>query len=151
MTPDEVIAFLSDPRTAVLSTLHRDGGPHSAGMWFWLDTSTDPASVRMWTYAKSQKAVNVMRDSRSAFLVEEGMAYSALRGVLIRGEAEVVTDYEAVKQIGMELYELYSLPATGVPADQGPVNEIERQAAKRVGIALPLIDVASWDHRRLSN
>jgi len=145
MTPSEVSAFLAEPRTAVLSTLSRDGSPHAAGMWF----VAYQREIRMWTYAKSQKAVNLRRDPRCAFLVEYGKGYSDLRGVLVKGSLTLVEDLEEIVTIGKELYERYTLPATGVAAEQGPIAEIERQARKRVGLVLPLRRVASWDHSKL--
>jgi PPOX class probable F420-dependent enzyme len=145
MTHEEVETFLARPLTAVLSTLAGDGGPHSAGMWF----AADSASIRMWTYAKSQKAVNLRRDPRAAFLAEEGALYSELRGVLIRGRAELVDSFEDVRAIGIRLYELYTQPSTGVPPEGAVLAEIERQARKRVGIVLPRAETASWDHSRL--
>ena len=145
MTPEEVETFLARPTTAVLSTLARDGGPHSAGMWF----ATEPGAIRMWTYAKSQKAVNLRRDPRAAFLAEEGHAYNELRGVLVRGRAEVVDSFDDVRAIGIRLYELYTQPATGMEPEGAVLDEIERQARKRVGIVLPRADTASWDHSKL--
>ena len=146
MTPDEVTAFLAEPRTAVLSTLERDGSPHAAAMWF----VPHPDRILMWTYAKSQKAVNLNRDPRCALHVEDGLGYNELRGVLIQGEAQVIEDFGTILEIGTALYERYTLPATGVGADQISA-ELERQARKRVGIALPMARIASWDHRKLGN
>lgn len=147
MTPAEVTAFLADPRTMVLSTIERDGWPHAAAMWFAIEGD----EVLMWTYAKSQKAVNLRRDPRCALHVEEGLAYNELRGVLIQGEARLIESFDAIVDIGKALYERYTLPAIGVPVDQGPLVELERQARKRVGIAVPMERVASWDHRKLGN
>src|SRR5207247_4539576 len=145
MTDEEVTAFLREPRTSVLSTLGPDGGPHAAAMWYVLRDG----AIEMWTYAKSQKARNAIRDPRAAVLVEEGSAYSELRGVLVRGNLEVVTDADAVEAIGRRLYDRYTLPRTGIPVDEGPHLELRRQAAKRVGLVLPMRRVASWDHARL--
>lgn len=115
-------------------------------MWF----VPQPDQVLMWTYAKSQKAVNLRRDPRCALHVDDGLAYNELRGVLIQGEAQLIEDFETILEIGKGLYERYTLPATGVAADQ-IVSELERQAHKRVGIALPLARIASWDHGKLGN
>ena len=41
-----------------------------------------------WTYAASQKAVNIARDPRATLQVEAGEAYGELRGVMV--EADVV-------------------------------------------------------------
>jgi PPOX class probable F420-dependent enzyme len=144
MTEVEIAAFLAPARTAVLSTLDRDGAPHMAAMWFLADRDV----MEMWTYAKSQKAVNIRRDPRIAVLVEEGTDYSELKGVLIKGSAELIEPFDAIASIGRRLYERYSLPRTGVPVE-GALHEIERQAAKRIGIRLLMRDVASWDHSKL--
>jgi PPOX class probable F420-dependent enzyme len=145
MTPEEIAAFLLPARTGVLTTLDRGGWPHSTGMWF----APDRGEILMWTYKKSQKAKNVERDHRCAFLVEAGDSYDELSGVLIRGPARISDDFEEVADVGTRLYERYTLPVTGLPVADGPLVEIERQARKRVAIVVPMEDVASWDHSKL--
>jgi PPOX class probable F420-dependent enzyme len=145
MTPEEITAFLEPARTGVLTTLDRDGWPHSTGMWF----AADSDRVAMWTYAKSQKALNAIRDPRCAFLLEDGVAYNELAGVLIRGRVLVTDDFAEVAEVGRRLYDRYTLPTTGLAYEDGPNFEIERQARKRVAIFLPFEDVASWDHSKL--
>jgi PPOX class probable F420-dependent enzyme len=145
MSVPEVHAFLEVPDTAVLSTLGKGGFPHCAGMWF-VPTGDE---LQMWTYAKSQKAVNLRRDPRCAVLIERGEGYTELRGVLVRGEVGVVEDHDAIVQIGTALAQRYTVPATGEAAARPPEVEIERQAAKRVGLVLPLERVVSWDHSKL--
>ncbi|MFN2525794.1 MAG: pyridoxamine 5'-phosphate oxidase family protein [Actinomycetota bacterium] len=145
MSLEEVRHLLSLPLNAVLTTVGTKGYPHSTAMWF---VAVDD-DLLMWTYAKSQKAQNVKRDPRCAVLVEEGSAYNELRGVLVRGSVETITDYDAVAGIGELLYDKYTFPHTGLLFDEGPRLEIERQAQKRVGLKLPLGWTTSWDHRRL--
>lgn len=145
MSDDEVTEFLAVPRNAVLSSLDRTGAPHAAAMWF----VPGPDEVLMWTYAKSQKAVNLRRDPRCALLVEEGLAYDELRGVLIKGSARLLEDYEEILAIGLALFSRYTGPETGNDIPEGPLAVIQQQARKRVGIAVPLAHLASWDHRKL--
>jgi PPOX class probable F420-dependent enzyme len=145
MTSEEIAAFLEPARNGVLTTLDHDGWPHSTAMWF----NPETGSVSMWTYAKSQKAKNVLRDPRCAFLLEDGSRYNELKGVLIRGRAEVTDDFEAVAAVGRRLYDRYTFPSTQIAIDDGPIVEIERQARKRVAIIVPMDDVASWDHAKL--
>jgi PPOX class probable F420-dependent enzyme len=147
MSSEEIRTFLDEPRTAVLSTLERDGWPHAAAMWFVLEEDR----ILMWTYAKSQKAVNLRRDPRCALHAEDGLAYNELKGVLIQGRGELLDDFEAILAIGKALYGRYSLPATGVAVEDGPIVELARQAHKRVGIAVPMARVTSWDHSKLGN
>lgn len=148
MTPGEIRAFFEAPRTAVLSSIGKDGYPHSVAMWFVPELGRGTGELHMWAYRKSQKVVNLERDPRCAFLVEEGIAYNELRGLLVRGDARIVDDAEETFEIGRRLYELYTLPATGVPSEAAE-GELRRQAGKRKGIVLPLDRVASWDHGKL--
>jgi PPOX class probable F420-dependent enzyme len=147
MTAGEIKAFLAEPRTAVLSTLEKDGSPHAAAMWFVVKDS----EVLMWTYAKSQKAANLRRDQRCALHAEDGLAYNELRGVLIQGRARLIEGFDDIVDIGKALYDRYTLPVTGLPVDRGPIVELERQAGKRVGIGVPMARIASWDLRKLGN
>lgn len=103
----------------------------------------------MWTYAKSQKALNLRRDPRCAFLVESGRDYATLRGVLIRGDARLVSDYSHIVAVGKGLYERYTLPVTGIAYEGAAATEVERQARKRIGVEVPFTRLASWDHAKL--
>ena len=148
MTSDEIHAFLSEPRNAVLSSLDRDGAPHAAAMWF----VTVESELRMWTYAKSQKAVNLRRDPRCSLLMEEGLAYSELRGVLVRGQARFIEDYPSVVEIGRALFGRYGAVAgAGRELDDSILAVIQAQGHKRVGLALSLERIATWDHRKLGS
>jgi hypothetical protein len=151
MSGDEIRELLAEARTAILTTLGPDGWPHSAAMWFVPRFDGAPNHVHMWTYRKSQKAANAFRDDRCAFLIETGVEYHELRGVLVQDRLEIVTDFEPVYEIGKEIYRRYVLPRTGVPLEEGPEVEVERQARKRVGLVLSLGRVASWDHRKLGS
>jgi PPOX class probable F420-dependent enzyme len=143
MTADEVATFVANARTAVLTTLGRDGMPHSAAMWF-VPTTTE---VQMWTYARSQKAMNARRDPRCAWLVEAGEEYFDLKGVLVRGRLDVIEQTDRIARIGTALYARYNdSPPEGVA-----LAEIERQASKRIGMILRLDRVTSWDHSKLSD
>jgi PPOX class probable F420-dependent enzyme len=145
MAAQDVRDLLGLPLPAVLTTLGPGGWPHSAGMWFVLDGE----ELLMWTYRKSQKAVNAARDPRCAFLLEHGRPYVDLRGVLVRGRLRLVGDRSQIVAIGRRLYERYLEASTGVAYESGPQQEIERQAEKRVGLVLPLERVATWDHAKM--
>jgi PPOX class probable F420-dependent enzyme len=148
MTDDEIWRFLAPSRTAVLSTLGKDGFPHTVAMWFVPVQET--GELRMWAYTKSQKVRNLQRDSRCSVMVEEGDTYNSLKGVLVQGRAQLVEDPDEIEDIGRRLYDRYTFPITGVEVDAGPHTEIRRQAVKRKGIVIPTESVASWDHSRLS-
>lgn len=146
MSMEEIAGLLQEPHTGVLSTLDGTGYPHSVGIYY-VPVLSDPLELHMWVYAKSQKAVNVRRDPRSSLLVEAGRPYADLRGVLVRGDSRIVTDFDEVVDLGKKVYERYFQPQTGVPlADAGP--GIERQSHKRASLILTATGFASWDHSR---
>ena len=144
MDPQDVAAFLEDVNVGVLTTLTATGWPHSAGMWFFLESG----ELKMWTYAKSQKALNARRDPRVSMLIEKGEPYRDLKGVLVRGHVRLTSDVREVSEIGRRLFDRYVAPRSGVSSADGPNLEIDRQATKRVGLILPLEDVVSWDHAK---
>jgi PPOX class probable F420-dependent enzyme len=145
MSDGEIAGFLEGSKIAILATNGPDGYPHAAGMWFVVAGN----SLHMWTYAKSQKARNLLRDSRCAVVVEEGVAYHELKGVLVRGNAQLVSEFEGIARIGRALYERYVAPQAGISYETGPRNVVEQQARKRIGVVLALDNVSSWDHGKL--
>ena len=147
MSHDDVLRFLEEPHTGVLSTLGPGGYPHSVGIYY-VSVMREPLELHMWVYGKSQKARNVERDGRASLLVERGEPYVDLRGALVRGTAHVERDPAAVFDLGKKIYDRYFLPRTGIALQDGPIANVERQSAKRVNLVLVADRVASWDHGR---
>ena len=142
MTAKDIATFLEAPHVAVLSTIDRDGFPHSVGMYY---LPVDGA-IHMWPYGKSQKVKNLERDPRCAVLVESGEPYQDLKGVLIRGRAEVVREFDQVFELGKQIYTRYFFPRTGVALEDGGEDGIKRQSEKRVRVVITPERIASWDH-----
>jgi hypothetical protein len=94
--------------------------------------------------------VNVRRDPHCAVLIEAGIPYQDLRGVLIRGKASVIEDREKVFELGRDLYNRYWLPTTGIPFEDGPIETVRHQSQKRVCLVISREQVASWDHSKSS-
>jgi PPOX class probable F420-dependent enzyme len=141
MTEAEQFAFLAEEKTVIVTSFGPRGWPHSMPMWFVVRAG----EVWMWTYRTSQKVKNVERDPRATLLVEAGETYDQLRGVMIEAEAEVVEEYDAVLELGRELFARYTLGAEG----PGVEEALAAQASKRVGIRYRPRRVVSWDHRKL--
>ena len=140
MSDEEIRSFLQEQRTLQVATIDHDGWPHLIAMWYVLIND----QIVFWTYAKSQKAVNLRRDDRLTCLVETGVRYDELRGVQIKGRAIIKDDRETVQRIGEAIFE----------RNTGPLNENTRllvaaQAAKRVLVFVEPVEVVSWDHRKL--
>ena len=140
MNDEEIRAFLEEQRKLQVATIDHDGWPHLVAMWYVLIND----EVVFWTYARSQKAINLRRDPRLTCLVEAGERYEELRGVQIKGQAAISDERATVQRIGEAIWERYT----------GPLNENTRQmvtaqAAKRVVIFVKPVEVVSWDHRKL--
>jgi PPOX class probable F420-dependent enzyme len=140
MNDEEIRAFLEEQRKLQVATIDHDGWPHLVAMWYVLIND----EVVFWTYARSQKAINLRRDPRLTCLVEAGERYEELRGVQIKGQAAINDERATVQRIGEAIWERYT----------GPLNENTRQmvtaqAAKRVLIFVKPVEVVSWDHRKL--
>ena len=140
MNDEEIRAFLEEQRIVQVASIDHDGWPHLVAMWYRLIND----EVVFWTYAKSQKAVNLRRDARLTCLVEAGEQYDELRGVQIKGQAIISEDRETVQRIGEAFWERYT----------GSLNENTRQmvaaqAAKRVVVFVKPVEIVSWDHRKL--
>src|SRR5919109_5669098 len=101
MSDEEIRAFLEEQRILQVATLDHDGYPHLVAMWYVLLNN----EIAFWTYAKSQKSVNLRRDPRLTCLVEAGERYEELRGVQIKGEAVIYDDSETVQRIGEKIWE----------------------------------------------
>lgn len=141
LAPEERRQYLEDSHTIILTSLDRQGYPHSVAMWYVADPD---GSVLMTTFARSQKALNLRRDPRCALLVESGRTYDELKGLLIRGRATLEADTEKVLDL---------LERVHVKYDRGPAAGLREamrgQASKRVLVRVVPERVSSWDHRKL--
>ena len=90
MSEAEIADFVVKSRTGTLATIGPDGQPHLTAMWY----AVVDGEIWLETKAKSQKAVNLKRDPRVSFLIEDGDTYDTLRGVSFEGVAEIVDDPE---------------------------------------------------------
>ena len=140
MTPHERDEFLQHTRTVVLSSIDRHGYPHSVAMWYVMDNGC----ALMTTYAKSQKARNIERSPKVALMVESGSTYDTLKGVLIRGRAEVSNDVDACVRT---LTRIHQKMTGAMP--EGVEEALKQQARKRVLIKVIPEHVSSWDHSKL--
>lgn len=142
LTAEEREAYVTAARTIILVSVGRDGYPHAVPMWFIVG---DDGCYYMTTYARSQKVVNLRRNPRAALLVESGERYDELKGVLVRGTAEVLDDLELCVRV------LTRIQAKQVGALSGDIEELMRaQARKRVVVKVTPERLASWDHRKLA-
>lgn len=133
--------YLAEAMTIILVSNGRDGYPHAVPMWFSVD---EDGCIYMTTYGRSQKAVNLRRDPKVALLVESGLRYDQLKGVLIRGHAEVLEDLELAVRTLIRIQTKH----TGALAE-GVEDVMRQQARKRVVLKITPERIASWDHAKL--
>ena len=142
MTPDEMRTFLDEGRDLQVASINADGTPHLVTMWYLRDGE----DLLFWTYAKSQKVVNVRRDPRATVLVATGEKYEELKGVSITGSTTVVDDLDEVLAFGEKVYEKY-----WGPIDNDLVRDgVRMMGAKRVVIRVTPVKTTSWDHSKLA-
>jgi PPOX class probable F420-dependent enzyme len=140
MTEEEVAAFLGLRLTMSLATNGADGWPHVVAMWYgFLD-----GAPGFLTYRSAQKYRNIQRDPRVGCLVEDGDRYDNLRGVMLRGRAEVVEDEDERLSLATNIVARYQ-----GPLDPAGVDGVRASIAKRLAVRIQVQDVASWDHGKL--
>ena len=140
LNAEERRQFLEETKTIVLSTLDPRGYPHSIAMWYVVDDGC----CLMTTYAKSQKVLNIRRNPKVALLAESGDTYDTLKGVLIRGQAQLVNDLDACVEV---LTRVHRKMMGAMPP--GIEEALKLQARKRVVIKVTPERVSSWDHGKL--
>ena len=143
MSDEEVRTFIEEGRILQVATVDRDGAPHIVAMWYVPIEGKD-LEVAFWTYAKSQKAVNLRRDPRLACMVEAGVQYAELRGVQLKGHAVISDDRAVVQRVGEAIWQRYN-----GPLDDSARQAVAIQGAKRVIVFVKPEQIVSWDHRKL--
>src|SRR5438270_13791040 len=92
MNEEEVDSFLHGRHVMNVASIGPDGSVHLVAMWYGF---VDEAPA-FWTYAKSQKILNLRRDPRLTCLVEKGETFEELSGVELVGTAEMVEELDGV-------------------------------------------------------
>ncbi len=140
MSDAEIAEFVATNRTGTLATVGPDGQPHLTAMWY----GVVDGEIWLETKAKSQKAVNLQRDPRVSFLLEDGQTYDTLRGVSFEGLAEIVDDPDAVFRVGVSVWERYTGPYSD---DVKPF--VDQMMNKRIAVRIVSRRTRSWDHSKL--
>ncbi|CAA9255980.1 MAG: hypothetical protein AVDCRST_MAG50-2625 [uncultured Acidimicrobiales bacterium] len=140
MSDAEVSDFLLGRHVLNVATVRPSGRIDLVAMWYGFVGG----DVAFWTYGKSQKIRNLLRNPNLTGLVESGESYAELRGVQLVGRGVVVDDPEYVRAVGESVYERYT----------GPLTDAARQSlsgmgAKRFAVRVDVETVVSWDHSKL--
>ena len=95
---------------------------------------------------KSQKVVNIRRNPKVALLVESGVTYGALKGVLLRGRAKILDDVSVCTRILVQIHE--KMETLSGLADQ-MADTMVTQARRRLVTKVTCARTSSWDHAKL--
>lgn len=140
MSDDEIADFVARSRTGTMATVGPDGQPHLVAMWY----GVIDGEIWVETKAKSQKTVNLRRNPRVSFLIEDGETYDTLRGVAFEGVAEIVDDPDTIFAVGVNVWERYNGPYSD---DLKPA--VDMMMNKRIAVRIVTARTRSWDHRKL--
>ena len=141
MNEDELRDFIEVQRSLQVGTIARDGSVHLSTLWF----AVVDDRIVFETYTKSQKIKNLERDDRVTLLLEDGDVYEKLRGVMIRGRAELVSDPARVRPMALAVLKRNQTEIAEEVLDQ----VAEQMAAKRTAVVVEPDTVVSWDHTKL--
>ena len=129
-------------RKLQLGTINPDGTPHMVTMFYAMVDD----QIAFWSYRSSQKARNIERDQRVTCLIEAGEDYFELKGAMIYGKAEIVTDPNRVRYVGTQVMRRMM----DIEDEDSIRPFVEQTAAKRFAYLVEPVRVASWDHRKLA-
>jgi PPOX class probable F420-dependent enzyme len=139
MSPEERDAFLASERTCRVASIGRDGSPHVSPLWF----AWDGTALWLTSIVRSQRWTDLQRDNRVSVIVDTGGPFTELRGVELRGVAEVVGEAPRTGEPVPELEEPERI--FGDKYVGGTMRHDGRHAWLRVTPA----KIVSWDFRKI--
>ena len=140
LTPEEQAVLLNEGRTIQIASNGSDGYPHIVAMWY----AVIEGAICFSTYGASQKVVNLRRDPHVTAMVELGTAYNELRGLAIKGKAEIVAAGTAERERLEPEFAKVMGPRYG-----GGTSSGRGLSPKRVIVRIVPEQTYSWDHRKL--
>ncbi|MFN8506538.1 MAG: pyridoxamine 5'-phosphate oxidase family protein [Dehalococcoidia bacterium] len=142
LTDDEQKAIMDEGWTLQVASIGPKGYPHLVAMWYVVVDG----KLHFTTFGKSQKILNLQRNPKITCMLETGTAYNQLKGVVIEGDAEIITDNLETAKIMALVGQKYS----GAPRSDAPPSEAQmKTASKRVIVKVNPVDIYSWDHTKL--
>jgi PPOX class probable F420-dependent enzyme len=149
-TPEEIETFLAEEMTLIVTTLGKDGHPHTAPMWFF----TEDGKIVFRSFTKSQKIVNLRRDPRITVLIERGIAYAELQAVMIKGTVRLIDGADDPAYV-LESYRRLAAryPMLGPDPVELDPEALEQAfgkfAPKNTAVVVEPDRIISWDHTKL--
>jgi len=109
------LEFLRKQQVGRLATVSRDQFPHATPVAY----ATDEERLYLNIKYDSKKARNIRENPRVAFVVDDFPSWEKIRGVLVRGKAELISKGK-LHQIGRDLiYKKYPKYQESYPIQEG--------------------------------
>ncbi|MET0183792.1 MAG: pyridoxamine 5'-phosphate oxidase family protein [Caulobacterales bacterium] len=142
MSDEEILKLYDECKSLNVATIGKDGYPHQTVLWY----APHEGTLLFETYGKSQKVLNLQRDPRISVQVEAGEEYNELRGVSIRGKAEIVSEEPRLSELMLVCVKRNH---PDVPESQ-QVELAKGMARKRFVVVVHPERTMSWDHRKIA-
>jgi nitroimidazol reductase NimA-like FMN-containing flavoprotein (pyridoxamine 5'-phosphate oxidase superfamily) len=141
MTDEEMRRFIEEQKSLQVSCMGSDGWPHLTTLWF----AVVDQKIVFETYTRSQKILNLQRNPNITVLLEDGLIYEELRGVMIKGNAMLESEPEDVEKYAKAVM-LRNQPEYG----EELLSEAAKQMSfKRTAVIVEPNEVITWDHTKL--
>jgi general stress protein 26 len=140
MTEAEIDRFLADHRILRLATVSETEWPHVAPVGY---TKRDDC-LYVLSHPEQRKCRNIFHNNRVGALVDDGSAYTDLRGVFIHGYATVVTDEDLVEVVESAWIDDFyggSLPAV--------VKAVYAMRDAWIWFEIDPANVVTWDNTKI--
>ena len=146
MTDEEMWTFIEEQKSLQVACLEKDGSIHLSTLWF----AVLAERLAFGTYTKSQKIMKLHRDNRITVLLEDGLEYENLRGMMIKGRAVLHADDEngGADEVRRVARAVMRRNQPEIPEEHFE-SAVELWAAKRTAVVVEPETVISWDHTKL--
>jgi nitroimidazol reductase NimA-like FMN-containing flavoprotein (pyridoxamine 5'-phosphate oxidase superfamily) len=141
LSDEEQAKFIEDGWTLQVASIGRNGYPHLAAMWYVVVDG----DIVFTTFGKSQKVLNLQRNPKMTVMLEAGKGYAELKGLVIEGDADIVSDNAYAAMVMGRVGAKYN----GLPIPTETSEQQLKAAAKRVAVRLRPRNIYSWDHSKL--
>ncbi len=136
LTREEAYAFLdSRPGWLVLTTIGREGYPHSVPIGYFRIGD----DICIGGRAGTQRVKNIRRNSKVSLLVESGQTMQDIKGLMIQGEADILTETGEVLPLMREAAKQRGTADDQLPTEVRPGVSYVRVRPRRF---------ISWDYSR---
>jgi nitroimidazol reductase NimA-like FMN-containing flavoprotein (pyridoxamine 5'-phosphate oxidase superfamily) len=134
LSDDEIAAYLdSRPCWAILSTIDKDGFPHSVPLGYFRLGRDIVMGVRDGT----RKVANVESNPNVSVMLEDGSSMADIRGVMFQGHARIVRERDEALQLAREGARARDVPESDWPTEPRPGAAYIRMTPVRT---------LSWDY-----